>query len=97
MEIIDYNETKSSLVKSECRNITMYAATTSLKYIVNVFEETYGDNDRSCIIKVSIYDHGSRIFYGEENRSYFTVNKTSILSYLEDRLEDLVAAGATRS
>ena len=75
----------------------MYAATTSLKYIVNVFEETYGDSDRSCIIKVSIYDHGSRIFYGEENRSYFTVNKTSILSYLEDRLEDLVAAGATRS
>tara|TARA_R110000824_G_scaffold5551_5_gene25624 strand:+ start:1294 stop:1521 length:228 start_codon:yes stop_codon:yes gene_type:complete len=75
----------------------MYAATTSLKYIVNVFEETSGDNDRSCIIKVSIYDHGSRIFYGEENRSYFTVNKTSILSYLEDRLEDLVAAGATRS
>ena len=47
----------------------MYAATTSLKYIVNVFEETSGDNDRSCIIKVSIYDHGSRIFYGEENRS----------------------------
>ena len=75
----------------------MYAATTSLKYIVNVFEETYGDSDRSCIIKVSIYDHGSRIYYGEENRSYFTVNKTSILSYLEDRLEDLVAAGATRS
>ena len=97
MEIIDYNETKSSLIQSECRNITMYASSRSLKYIVNVFEETYGDNDRSCIIKVSIYDHGSRIFYGEENRSYFTVNKTSILSYLEDRLEDLVAAGATRS
>ena len=75
----------------------MYASSRSLNYIVNVFEETYGDNDRSCIIKVSIYDHGSRIFYGEENRSYFTVNKTSILSYLEDRLEDLVAAGATRS
>ena len=97
MEIIDYNETKSSLIKSECRNITMYASSISLKYIVNVFEETYGDNDRICNIKVSIYDHGSRIFYGEENRSYFTVNKTSILSYLEDRLEDLVAAGATRS
>lgn len=97
MEIIDYNETKSSLIKSECRNITMYASSRSLKYIVNVFEETYGDNDRIYNIKVSIYDHGSRIFYGEENRSYFTVNKTSILSYLEDRLEDLVAAGATRS
>ena len=97
MEIIDYNETKSSLIQSECRNITMYASSRSLKYIVNVFEETYGDNDRICNIKVSIYDHGSRIFYGEENRSYFTVNKTSILSYLEEQIDDLVTTGATQS
>ena len=97
MEIIDYNETKSSLIQSECRNITMYASSRSLKYIVNVFEETYGDNDRIYNIKVSIYDHGSRIFYGEDNRSYFTVNKTSILSYLEEQIDDLVTTGATQS
>ena len=97
MEIIDYNETKSSLIQSECRNITMYASSRSLKYIVNIFEETYGDNDRICNIKVSIYNYDSRIFYSEDNRSYFTVNKTSILSSLEEQIDDLVSAGASRS
>ena len=94
MEVIDYFENNSSCC--DCKNVTLYAGSRHLKYIVNVFEEAPSDNEATAKIEVYVYEDDRKIIYESEVRSYFILNKVHLISYLDDFIDNLVIKAADK-